>query len=294
MRALYRPRAGRTLPRLGGVRWVAGSLDDAPALTALVRGVDAVVHCAGVVRGATRADFDIVNVDATARLAQAAARQPAAPRFLLISSLAARCPELSDYAASKRGGEAALERVGGDMRWAVLRPPAVYGAGDRELLPLFRCFAAGFAPMPALAEGRFSLIHVDDLAQAVVAWLASPGAVGRSYEVDDGTRNGYDWPAILAISSRVLRQGRPIRRVPIPMRLMRALARVNLFAARRLSYSPMLTPGKLRELTHPDWVCDSGDFERATGWAPQVGFEQGLARTMGRPCQPARPTSGHT
>lgn len=276
------------------VEWVAGDLADRHALDTLVRGTRAVVHCAGAVRGVSGVDFDAVNVEATTRLAEAAAGRPSPPRFLLISSLAARCPGLSDYAASKRGGEVALERVGGDMRWAALRPPAVYGPGDRELLPLFRCLAAGWAPLPAQADGRFSLIHVDDLARAVVAWLASPAAAGRSYEIDDGTHGGYDWPRILAIASRVLRAGRPIRRIPIGMGPLRVAAHINLFAARRLGYAPMLTPGKLREITHPDWVCDSGDFKHATGWAPQVGFEQGLAQTMGRPCRRVDPADERT
>ena len=89
---------------------------------------------------------------------------PPAPRFLLMSSLAARMPQLSDYAASKRRGELAVEAAPENLRWTVLRPPAVYGPGDRELLPLFRWVARGIAPLPAGGGGRFSLLYVDDLA----------------------------------------------------------------------------------------------------------------------------------
>ena len=43
----------------------------------------------------------------------------------------------------------------------------------------------------------------------------------------------------------------------------------------------MLTPGKVREITHPDWLCDSHAFALATGWQPTVDLESGLARAYG-------------
>ena len=137
-----------------GVEWVQGDLRDSRALEALVAGTHAVVHCAGTVRGARRSDFDSVNAEGAGRIAAAAARLVPAPRLLLMSSLAARMPELSDYAASKWRGENAVKAAAKDLRWTILRPPAVFGPGDRELAPLFRCIARGFAPVPAHKIGR--------------------------------------------------------------------------------------------------------------------------------------------
>ena len=106
--------------------------------------MNAVVHCAGVVRGATRGDFESVNVSGVAALATISSEQQPPPRFLSLSSLAAREPSLSYYAASKREGERALAQTAGDMQWAVLRPPAVYGKGDKELLPPISVDASWF------------------------------------------------------------------------------------------------------------------------------------------------------
>ncbi len=282
VRALFRPRAGRVPPRLPGVEWLPGDLGDEGALDALVTGTDAVIHCAGAVRGARRAEFDRVNADGAGRVAQAAARLPRPPRFLLISSLAARMPELSDYAGSKWRGECAVRATAG-LRWTVLRPPAVYGPGDRELLPLFRCIAMGFAPRPAGAPGRFSLIEVDDLAAAVLCWLAGDVGHGENFELDDGCVGGYDWDAVATVAGRVLRDGRPVRRVPIPVPLLRLAALANLGASRVFGYAPMLTPGKVREMTHSDWLCDSRPFALATGWRPVIDLASGLARAYRRP-----------
>jgi nucleoside-diphosphate-sugar epimerase len=280
VRALYRLRAGRAPPTLPGVEWVAGDLGDADSLRVLVAGTDAVIHCAGAVRGARRDRFDRINAEGAGNLARVAARLRPAPRFLLLSSLAAREPELSHYAASKRLGERAVEAAG--LRWTVVRPPAVYGPGERELRPLFRAIARGLAPLPAAGAGRFSLLYVDDLATAVLRWLAADTGYGRIFELDDGHAGGYDWDTVLTVAGRALRKGR-VRRVSVPMPLLRVAAHANLAAATLCGYDPMLTPGKLREISHPDWLCDSHDFAEATGWRAEVGLEQGLARAYGQP-----------
>ena len=76
------------------------------------------------------------------------------PRFISISSLAAREPHLSPYAESKKKGEEILAKRAGDRPWAVLRPPAVYGPGDKELLPLFRWMFRGIGPVLGPPEAR--------------------------------------------------------------------------------------------------------------------------------------------
>jgi nucleoside-diphosphate-sugar epimerase len=199
-----------------------------------------------------------------------------------MSSLAAREPQLSHYAASKRRGEAALAATSPSLRWTVLRPPAVYGPGERELAPLFRWIARGVAPLPSGAAGRFSLLYVDDLAQAVLRWLEADAGDGRVFELDDGRPGGYDWDAVLVAAARVLHGKRPVRRIAVPGAILRVVAHANLAAASLLGYAPMLTPGKLREISHPDWLCDSHDFAEATGWRATVLLEQGLARAYGR------------
>src|SRR5689334_21258284 len=116
------------LPSLAGVEAeiVWGDLSDEASLKALVAGADAVVHAAGLIKARQPIEFDAVNRDGTARLS---AHAPDIP-FLLLSSLAAREPLLSPYAASKRAAEEVVARRSGS--WFVVRAPAVYGPGDRE------------------------------------------------------------------------------------------------------------------------------------------------------------------
>jgi nucleoside-diphosphate-sugar epimerase len=43
----------------------------------------------------------------------------------------------------------------------------------------------------------------------------------------------------------------------------------------------MLTPGKVRELRHHNWVCDNDALTHKIGWLPQISLEEGLRRTLG-------------
>lgn len=280
IRALFRSRPAPSGGAASGgrVEWVRGSLDDAESLLRLTRGVEAVIHCAGAVRGATREQFDRVNSEGVARLVRAARKSRPQPRFLLISSLAAREPQLSFYAASKRRGEEALRAAGEGMGWSVLRPPAVYGPGDREMRPLFEAMRRGVAPILGRRDARFSMLFVADLAAAVRQLIDQPHWEPGPFELHDGRAGGYAWRDVITTFARVTR--RPVRPVPVPAILLKTVAAANQAFARRLGYAPMLTPGKVRELTHPDWVCADAPFRKATGWVPRVGLEEGLRRTL--------------
>ena len=115
IRVLVRPASAHRLPGDLRAEVISGNLDDVESLRQLVKGADSIVHCAGAVRGAEQIDFNLVNVDGTTRLVQTASGQEKVPRFLLLSSLAAREPQLSYYAESKLMGEKTLSRHSGKM-----------------------------------------------------------------------------------------------------------------------------------------------------------------------------------
>jgi len=257
---------------------VAGDLEDMDGLRRLVDGVEAVIHCAGVVRGLTSTDFDRVNVDGVARLVYAATQQHPKPRFLLMSSLAAREPGLSDYAVSKHRGETILETQSDEMPWTVIRPPAVYGPGDREIRPLLEWMRLGVAPIIGSPGNRLSLLYVSDLADAVIRILERETPPHRTYELHDGRPGGYSWPEIVdAMESFAIQ---PIRRVKIPAPVLTLTAVLNLAGSRILRRAPMLTPGKVKEIYHPDWVAENGPLNADTGWTPKISLSEGLRRTL--------------
>ena len=224
------------LPSLPGVEAeiVWGDLADEASLKRLVDGADAVVHAAGLIKARRSAEFDAVNRDGTARLSALAPDVP----FLLLSSLAAREPQLSPYAASKRAAEEAIARRSGP--WLAVRAPAVYGPGDRETLAYFKMAKRGFALQPDRPQARLSLIHVEDLAEALARASIGPSRQASS-------KSTTDIPVATAMSdmakAAAAALGRPVRSVPIGQGLMSAIAHGELFAARCTDSDPKQSAG---------------------------------------------------
>jgi nucleoside-diphosphate-sugar epimerase len=262
------------------VKWIEGDLDDMDSLCRLVDGVSTVVHCAGAVRGATREQFNRINAHGLERLVCAASTQQPRPRFLLISSLAAREPQLSHYASSKRMGEKLLVENSYGLPWTIYRPCAIYGPGDRELLPVFEWMAKGIAPVVGSGNARFSLLYVKDLAQAIDLWLNRNDCMSKTFELHDGRSGGYSWHDVIHTVKRL--RAKPVVSIKIPLVLVRLVSASNLLLSRAFGYAPMLTPGKVRELSHSDWVCDNTALSSATGWVPRIQLPEGLQITLAR------------
>ena len=168
------------------VQWIAGDLGNREALEQLVTGTDAVIHVAGVINAPDPAGFEEGNVKGTLSML-AAATAAGTARFVHVSSLAAREPKLSQYGASKARSEELVE--GSGLDWVIVRPPAVYGPGDKETLELFKMAKAGVILLPP--KGRISLIHVDDLARLLLVLAESPTPRKEILEPDDGQPSGW-------------------------------------------------------------------------------------------------------
>lgn len=248
---------------------VHGGLHDQPALEALVDGVDGLVHCAASVRGNCRQDFMQPNLQGTQNLLKAC-EETTLKQFIFISSLAARQPQLSWYAESKALAENAV--IQSQRESVCLRPPAIYGPGDKEMLPLFQLMARGFAPRITSAAQQLSLLHITDLCTAIERLLNS-GSTGQ-FELHDGTTGGYTWEDIcMAMQSHT---GRKVLTLPIPAFALRMIARLNHSISRMQSTKAILTLPKTRELLWPDWSCTNHTIQQVIEWQPDYDLRKGL------------------
>lgn len=254
----------------GRVTTIQGSLDEPPTLAPLVAGADVVVHVAGAISSINENNYFRINFAGTKALYEAALAA-GVKRFVFISSLAARLPEISAYAGSKRAAEDFLLSRNDGIEIIILRPSAVYGPGDKATLPLVKALQARVAILPGRATARFSLIHAADLGKVIAA--AATAKITGLQEIDDGS-GGYDWAALAAANAKIT--GKPSKLVFMPKSLALGGAfAIECFAALN-GGAAMANRGKVRELYQPDWVV------RSPAWPGQNfrSLEQGLVETL--------------
>lgn len=262
--------ARKAQPRRDGVEWIAGDLSNRAALTELVRDAEAVVHMAGLTNARHPAEFEAANVAGTLAVIEAALAA-GVRRLVFVSSLSAREPGLSAYGASKARAERIVKASGLD--WTIVRPPAVYGPRDKDMFELFRAAKWGVVPTPR--EGSASLIHVDDLAQLLLALL--PGGEGvshHSFEPDDGRRGGWTHYELARCIGWAV--GRRPKVIGLSKRTMEWAAKADtmLRGARA-----KLTLDRVGYMTHPDWVVSLGARVPAALWRPRIETREGIKAT---------------
>jgi uncharacterized protein YbjT (DUF2867 family) len=273
--AIVRPGSSNRQNILPECRVVECELTDQFSIDQALAGIQAVIYCAGTVRGSKPADFATANIKGVAAVINAMGDSCPETPFLLVSSLAAGKPGLSDYSSSKFLGEE-MVRTKARIPWTIFRPTAVYGEGDTEMMPVFKLARKGIALRLTKDEQRISLIHADDLCAAVSSWLKSwPACTQQTFELDDGRPGGYSW-ADLAVAA-----GSPkIHGIRIPRVLLNTAAKINVALSAVTGRPPMLTPGKVNELTQTAWLCDNKPYTLASGWIPSVSLCQGLQMTL--------------
>lgn len=260
----------RPQPERKRVEWVEGDLANRDALVRLVSDADLVIHVAGVVNGPDARGFEQSNVTGTMNVIDAA-RTAGLSRMIFVSSLAARQPGLSQYGASKARAEKLVKSSGLD--WTIIRPPAVFGPRDTEMLQLFRSAKWGFVPVPK--KGDTSVIHVDDLARLLLAMPRGDEEVtGRILEPDDGKQGGWShYELARAIGHAV---GRRPWIIGLSRKAMERAAGLDQFFR---GSGAKMTRDRAAYFSHPDWVVSEGAGAPRALWQPQVETREGLWAT---------------
>jgi len=254
---------------IDGVSWINGSLEDPASLAELVRGSDAVIHVAGVVNAADRAGFAKGNIESTQAVVDAA-KNEGVRRFIHVSSLSARESALSNYGWSKAEAESVVAKSG--LNWTMVRPPAIYGPGDKDMLDLFKMAQRGFVLLPP--AGRLSVIEVSDLARLLLALVDRPETAGKIYDADDGHVGGWSHVEFgRAIGEAV---GKHITALSMPRALVSLGAKLDRLMR---GNSAKLTADRAAYFCHPDWVISDTARVPAEIWAPLIETAVGLRET---------------
>ena len=252
-----------------GIEWISGDLDSRSALERLVDDAEAVIHVAGAINAPNAAAFDKANVTGTLAML-AAATAGGVRRFVHVSSLAAREPKLSLYGGSKARAEELVHVSGLD--WAIVRPPAVYGPGDKETLELFRMAKIGLMMMPP--KGRLSIIHVDDLARLLLAVVRPSAPSSILIEADDGKPGGWTHREFARTLAAAV--GTRAAVISSPRVVLRAAARIDQLLR---GDKAKLTADRAAYFSHRNWVIEAKRACPPQLWQPSIDTTEGLRQT---------------
>ncbi len=289
VRCLVRP--GRTslswltdLP----VEIVQGDIDSPNDRRRMLKDVQRIIHIAGVTKAPTEDIYRRGNVALTRSLLDAAVEH-GAERFVYLSSLAAvgpstdasppdessACAPITAYGASKLEAENVCREYTGRIGMTILRPPAVYGPRDRDILEMFRWVSYGIRPIIGNRNKMLSLIHVRDLADAIILAAMDPRATGKTYFLSDP--EPYEFSALIDLMAGI--SGQRGVRVFFPSAVLYGTAMLSQLVSALLRRQAVLTIEKARDILQPYWICSSRAFTQDLGFTSRIPIEDGLRET---------------
>jgi 2-alkyl-3-oxoalkanoate reductase len=290
VRALVRRTSDRKhLESLANIEFFDGTVEQVERVEGAVEGVDAVVHLAGLIKARNTDEFFAVNVGGTSNLVEAARRRDLR-RFVFVSSLTA-CGPSSDgrpvpadqespidaYGRSKLAAEKVVLSAKDDMPVVILRPGAIYGPRDGEIVEAFRAIQRGLLPLVAGGAAKGVWVYATDCAEACVRAIDADVPSGRTYFVDDGC-GPIPAKQMLADAERALGK-KALVRTSLPVPFLMAVARGVEAFGRATNRPVMLTREKANMLLQ-DWVCSSEDTRRELAWEPKVPWSEGVGRAV--------------
>jgi len=266
------------------VRLVTGDCADDKSLPDAVRGIDYVFHLAGLTKSCTEDDFIKANVSGTDNMIKAIlSNNPGIKRFVHLSSLAAAGPTcegdllkedcgpnpVSVYGRTKLEGEKIVYAHKDKLPVTIIRPPAVYGPRDRDLLVFFKMVKSGLVPY--WGKCYYSFLYVEDLINGIILSALSENAEGEIFFMSDG--NIYTTDDIIGAISEAV-QKVPVR-INIPGFVMPLLGLLS----EKLKGINIINADKIREMKHTRWTCDTSKAVASIGFQPKIKIREGAKWT---------------
>jgi nucleoside-diphosphate-sugar epimerase len=268
-----------------------GDLVHPPSLVEPVRDAEIIYHLAAVTKAKRPKPFYQVNHQGTVNLLEACFQHnPGVKKFLLMSTMAAvgpgpegcllqetdLCQPISDYGHSKVMAEEAARVYQDRLPITVVRPPAVYGPGDSNLLAYFKLLKKRLRLLPGWRDQQLSICHIDDLVRGTILAGESDSAVGKTYFISGEQICSWD-ELTLAIASAM---GVRALKIRVPIFVVHLVALIAELFSPFSREGPLLNRQKARELSKPCWACDWGKARDELGYRPLISLEGGLQETV--------------
>ena len=266
-----------------------GDITAPETLPEIARGVDYVVHNAGVIKARKRETYFTVNERGTRDLLDAVvAHNPSIKRVVYVSSVAAAGPSkpgqpvketdpthpITTYGKSKLAGERVALSYADRLPVVVVRPPGVYGPGDRGIFSMFKAVWLHFKPLIGDSRRKLQIVHVDDLCEGIACALKAPVKSGGVYFIAE--KDAYEYGELIDLLVAASRRWAIPLFLPSP--LFRAIAAIFEFAFKAVGATPLLTREKTREL-NASWEMDISRARTELGFESKIRFSDGARDT---------------
>ncbi len=271
------------------VRYRYGDVTQPDTLPDMVRDVDYIIHNAGITKAKNKQTFFDINESGTASLFKAIAQYNASvKKVIYISSLAAAGPSkegvpliedcaphpITTYGRSKLAGEQVALAFSSRIPVVSIRPPGIYGPGDKEIFGFFEAVHKGIRPLFGDLNRRLNIVHVDDLTHGVFLAVTKDTQSGAIYFIAE--KESYSMAQLVSLLQEACgRKGLPLR---LPAPLFRAVAAISELAFKAVRATPMLTRGKAAELLEW-WEVSTEKARRELGFESRIPFAQGARET---------------
>ncbi len=271
---------------------VIGDVMQPETLEGALANVDGVVHCAGLTKTHSRAEYFRINEGGSRNLyAACRTRKDRIAKIVHLSSLAAFGPSndgmpitegstphpVSDYGESKLAGQRVAEACMAELPVCIIVPPAVYGPHDVDFLVYFKLVARGIIPLIGKSARYLSLVYAKDLAKAIMETLVDDRTAGKSYLVDDGRI--HTWTSLADTIGRAM--NRAPKHLYIPAAALRGMGAIGDLQARFTGKARLINSQKVREFLQKAWTCSSQRICDDLGFHPQYPLERGIEETLG-------------
>jgi len=250
------PEAALFLKTMGSVGQIVplyAPVTDEAAVARAVQGADLVVNLVAILAESRRARFEAIHAEGAARVARLAAAAGVS-RLVHVSAIGADPASPSRYGITKGAGELAVRQHFPGA--TILRPSVVFGPED-NLFNRFAAMARNLPVMPVVAgETKFQPVYVGDVADAILAALARPDAVGGLYEL--GGPRTLTMRALLDYTMKESGHTRPAIALPTGLARLHATLMGCLPAFLRVSLSDLEVTNDQIAMLGRDNVVSSG------------------------------------
>lgn len=270
---------------------VQADYENVDSLRSAVKDVEYVFHVAGVIKAKSKEGYYKGNVDATKNLLISVEKENSRiKRFLFVGSQAAAGPSpagipktedmepnpVTTYGKSKLFAELEVKKYINRIPFTIVRPSAVYGPRDPEILMFFQTLKKGIQPMIGFKEKYVSLVHVNDLIDGILLAAFSENSLNQTYFIS--SEQYYGWEEIGTISSKIL--GRRLIKLKIPHFLVYSVAAISQFLSYFSKEPTILNLEKAREMVQTSWVCSVEKAKKEIGYSQKISLEDGIQSTI--------------